>query len=115
MMCTCAMIAAEVKCRQNKNVIVVTSKPVYNLHTHTLLMQAHAGGSCCVWWLLTGTTWSDTSSIDDKYGAHPRVPITAVSDVHLVTDVHWNHSSVCVQFQYSAQMCIQPMQAHLLA
>ena len=48
------------------------------------------------------------------YAAHPRSSITAsAEDTDLVTDVHWNHSSRCAQFQYSAQTCITPMQAQL--
>ena len=46
--------------------------------------------------------------------AHPSSSITAsAEDTYLVTDVHWNHSSRCAQFQYSAQTCITPMQAQL--
>ena len=57
-----------------------------------------------------------TSLVDDEYTAHPRSSITASSgDTDLVTDVHWNHSSICAQFQYSAQLCMKPMQAHLRA
>ena len=38
--------------------------------------------------------------VDDEYAAHPRSSITASSDdADLVTDVHWNYSSVCAQFQ----------------
>ncbi len=49
-----------------------------------------------------------------EYAAHPRSSITAsAEDTDLVTDVHWNHSSRCAQFQYSAQTCITPMQAQL--
>ncbi len=37
----------------------------------------------------------------------PSSPITAESDeTDLVTVVHWNHSNICAQFQYSTQMCI---------
>ena len=50
----------------------------------------------------------------DEYAAHSRSSITASSDdADLVTDLHWNYSSVCAQFQYSAQTCKTPMQAQL--
>ena len=65
--------------------------------------------------MLNGTTRSETSSVDDKHVAHFRLSITAefeFDDTDLVNDVHWNHSSVCAQFQYSGQTCIQPVQAH---
>ena len=49
-----------------------------------------------------------------EYAAHPRSSITAsAEDTDLVTDVHWNHSSRCAQFRYSAQTCITPMQAQM--
>ena len=40
-----------------------------------------------------------------EHAVHPRSSITAsAEDTELVTDVHWNHSSRCAQFQYSAHV-----------
>ena len=47
------------------------------------------GWHCCVW----GLASSD--------------------DTDLVTDVHWNHSKICAQLQYNAQMCKKPMHAQV--
>ena len=52
-------------------------------------MQAQLGDTCRVW----GLASSD--------------------DTDLVTDVHWNHSKICAELQYSAQMCKKPMHAQV--
>ena len=36
-----------------------------------------------------------------------------VHTLRLMCDVQWNHNSVFAHFQYSAQMCITPMQAQV--
>ena len=47
-----------------------------------------------------------------KYAAEPSSSVTASSGDADRPDVIWNHS-ICVQLEYSARVCITPVQAYV--